>query len=324
MKNNSKTTQKQLIFVVTLFIALIFSCKKIESDRNITDWDLKKVEIANKVKTDLINLKALLPLTISRVSNGSFLIDNQKISEYYRLSNVSNKVTTISLPKSTDDVIANIKLRKLSSMPGEEAPATPVDEDDPMLKITEETYRVYYWEATQNYTDLASYITALNGIASTMLADWGVTEEKKVLMYTEIETLKQYATDLETNPDYWINLYAPQDDNQQATAVVKTNSIMAAGGVGLNLNTTMAGNPPRQSTCKINTRDALRTGIMGGFTAAVGYAKIGAVAGTVTVPGVGTVTGAVSGFMSGFAFGFVSGVVGSVAEQLFWSCLSKK
>jgi hypothetical protein len=133
------------------------------------------------------------------VSNGSFLIDNQKISEYYRLSNVSNKVTTISLPKSTDDVIANIKLRKLSSMPGEEAPATPVDEDDPMLKITEETYRVYYWEATQNYTDLASYITALNGIASTMLADWGVTEEKKVLMYTEIETLKQYATDLETN-----------------------------------------------------------------------------------------------------------------------------
>ena len=247
------------------------------------------------------------------------MVNNQKINEYYKVSNIANKITTISYPKNTGDVIDGIKAKQLSTLPGEGGPATPVDEDDPMLKITEEAYRTYYWEATQNYTDLASYVTALDGIASTMLADLSVTEERRVLMYTEIETLKQYAIDLETNPDYWINLYGPQDSDPPSTSVVVTNSVMAVGGIGHFGNTIMGGVPPRQG-CKISTRNVLMGSVIGGFVGAVGAAKVGAIAGTVVVPGIGTVTGAVSGFMAGFAAGFVGGVATGIVAELMLTC----
>ena len=48
-----------------MFVALVLGCKKMGPDSKTVDWDAKKIEIANKVKTDLNNVKALLPFTIS-------------------------------------------------------------------------------------------------------------------------------------------------------------------------------------------------------------------------------------------------------------------
>lgn len=320
IQKNQKTILKALLFLMVLSL----SCKKSDTNFNVINWETKKIEIANKVKANLDSVKLLLPYAISKAENGNVLFNNQRVNEYYGVSHtVPNKIVTISQPKNIQEITAGIKTQQLSALPDEgNNPGNPIDEDDPMLRITEEAYRTYYWEATQNFTDLASYITALDGIASTMLGDFGVTEEKKVMMYTEIETLKQYATDLETNPDYWINLYAPTITGSTSNAGSVLASKTQSTTMGFNMDRLMS-RPDQSSGCKINTRGVLMGAVIGGFTAAIGYAKIGAVAGTVTVPGVGTVTGAVSGFMSGFAAGFVGGVVTGVIGELMTSCFRK-
>ncbi|SFA50205.1 hypothetical protein SAMN04488511_10913 [Pedobacter suwonensis] len=163
----------------------------------------------------------------------------------------------------------------------------------------------------------APYIVAMDGIASDMIASIHVSEDDKVLMYTEIELLKQLATELETNPDFWINLYAPPVlEPVPATGFLKTASLMS---VGTTSGPVRYATSPRQG-CKIDTRGVLASAVVGGFWSAIASAKVGAVAGTVTVPGIGTVTGAVSGFMAGFAFGFTTGAVTGVIGSLLLTC----
>lgn len=292
--------------------------KKTQLDSKSINWDIRKVEIVNKVKADIASMKAILPYTISRTVNGDISFDNQKITKYYNISDPSvNKISTFSKPKNTNDIIASIKAKQLSSLnPGEEGPSTPIDENDPYEILTQDGYRNNYRLATENYTDLASYIVTMNAIQTDIINTTLLTEDEKVMMYTEMEYLKQYATDLETNPDYWINLYAP---STTTSAITHTNSIMSVQNVGLE-GKNILGKPQPRLGCKIDVRSVLIGGVVSGFWAAVGAAKVGAVAGTVTVPGIGTVTGAVSGFMAGFAAGFTVGVVTGVVGSLLYTC----
>lgn len=314
LKNHSK----KLITLICTGILFFASCKKTDSNTTSLNWDVKKQEIANKVKTDLANLKAILPYTISRANSGDVSFNNQKITEYYNITGTStNKITTFSRVKNSSELIANIKSKQLSTLPGEDTPADPVDEEDPYEVLTRDGYRNSYRRATENYTDLASYLIVMNGISETIISTYLLTEDEKVMMYTEIETLKQYATDLETNPDYWMDLYAPSESGT-GVSFVKNNSIMSTGGAALGKNIIMGAKP--RLGCKIDVRSVLISGVVGGFWAAVGAAKVGAVAGTVTVPGIGTVTGAVSGFMAGFAVGFTGGVVTGVIGSLLYTC----
>lgn len=314
LKNHSKT------FIALICTGILFfaSCKKTDSNTNSLNWDVKKQEISNKVKTDLANLKAILPYTISRANNGDISFNNQKITEYYNIHSTSiTKTFTYSKPKTSDEIIANIKAKQLSSLnPNEGGPSNPIDEDDPYEVYTRDGYRNNYRLATENFIDLPSYLATMNAISEDIISSSLLTTDEKVMMFTEIETLKQFAIDLETNPNYWIDLYAPSEASS-GSSFVKNNSIMSIGGSTNTKNIFMV--TPRQG-CKIDTRAALLNGVVGGFIAAVGYAKVGAIAGTVSVPGVGTVTGAVSGFMAGFALGFVTGVGKAVVLDLLKTC----
>lgn len=319
-----KTIQKQFICILTLFFVLIFSCKKIESDKSSINWDLKKVEIANKVKEDLNSLKALLPFTISRANNDDVSFDNLKINEYYKVQNpTANNVIAYKAPKNTGDIIANIKAQKLSNEPIEDdEPGEPIGVS-PDMALVAEGYRNQYWMATNDYQDLASYLVQLNNIASDLIASQYVSTDEKVMMYFEIEMLKQYATDLETNPNYWIELYAPQELSLTGSVTAKGSSVMSIGSESLADKVIMS--PPyhpggKKNGCKINVRGVLAGAVLSGLANGVRAGTVGLVAGTVTVPGIGTVTGAVSGFMSGFAVGFVSGIVSGVVVELMTSC----
>ncbi|MFC1225068.1 hypothetical protein ACFE6N_14735 [Pedobacter sp. BG31] len=301
-------------------ILFFTSCKKTQPDSDAVIWNARKIAIQNKVKTDIANLKVLLPYTISRAVNGNISLDNQKINEYFSINSSSlNKVSTVIKPKNTNDIIANIKAKQLSSTtPIVGEPGDPVDEEDPYEVLTSVGYRNNYRIATENYTDLNSYIFTLNAISQDIINTALLTVDEKVMMYTEIEFLKQFATDLETNPDYWITMYAPIEYRNQ-TSFIKNSSLMSIGNIDLTGKTIMAGAKPNQG-CKIDTRSVLIGGVVSGFWAAVGAAKVGALAGTVTVPGIGTVTGAVSGFMAGFASGFTVGVVTGVVGSLLYTC----
>ncbi len=322
MKNiqkQSKNNQKTIFKVLLILIVFSLSCKKSETNLNVTNWDAKKLEIAKRVKANLDSVKLLLPYAISRVENGDISYNTQKIKGYFNISNTKPDESVIfSRPKNSLDLIDQIKTNKSSTVPNLENPENPIDEEDPYEYYTSSGFRNLYRIATENFTDLNSYLTTLTGISEDLIATTLIDEDDKVLMYTEIETLRQYAIDLETNPEFWLNLYAPQQYTQVSSSV-QNNSIMAVGNEHFGGAILMGGNPANQG-CKIDVRRALVNGIVGGFIAGAGYAKVGFIAGTVAVPGVGTVTGAVSGFMSGFAFGFIGGVVKSVVQDALLTC----
>lgn len=74
-------------------------------------------------------------------------------------------------------------------------------------------------------------------------------------------------------------------------------------------------------TCQVKWRDAFRGGVEGFFGGAIRGAWLGGTVGTVTVPGIGTVTGTVSGAVVLGAVGFLGGVGGTVAKQVVWDCI---
>lgn len=187
-----------------------------------------------------------------------------------------------------------------------------------MEVITADSYRYRYWKATEDFTDLSSYHAILNTIESEVVT--GVDpDEYKAQLYTEIEFLKQFSTELETNADYWINLYYTSEQftgSSGGSSVIKNNSKMSnVGSVIMNGSL----NPP-DLDCKIDTRGILMGAVVGGFANAIKGALVGAAGGTIAVPGFGTVTGAVAGFMVGFATGFTSGVVLGTITSLALTC----
>ena len=56
--------KKPKAIIAVLFFLLVIGCKKTQTDPETVNWDVKKIEIANKVKEDIKKLKAILPLTI--------------------------------------------------------------------------------------------------------------------------------------------------------------------------------------------------------------------------------------------------------------------
>lgn len=82
-----------------------------------------------------------------------------------------------------------------------------------------------------------------------------------------------------------------------------------------------ATNGRTSATCPINWRDVWRSGVAGGAAGMVRGAIIGATGGTVSLPGVGTVSGGVGGAVFGFAGGFGFGAGGALVQQVFWNCL---
>lgn len=140
LKNHSKA------FILLICTGILFfgSCKETDSDANLLNWDVKKQEIANKVKTDLTNLKAILPYTISRAASGDISFNNQKITEYYKIAGTStNKIATFRRAKNSSELIVNINAKQLSTLPGEDTPVDPVDEEDPYVVLTRDVYRNY-------------------------------------------------------------------------------------------------------------------------------------------------------------------------------------
>ncbi|RDC57468.1 hypothetical protein DU508_09980 [Pedobacter chinensis] len=74
--------------------------------------------------------------------------------------------------------------------------------------------------------------------------------------------------------------------------------------------------------CKVDTKQALKQGVMTGLFRGTVIGVGGAMMDTAAFPLIGTVTGGVSSFMAGFAQGFIQGTVSNVATQLLASCFS--
>ncbi|WP_158542151.1 hypothetical protein [Pedobacter chinensis] len=55
------------------------------------------------------------------------------------------------------------------------------------MALLAEGYRAMYWAATDNYTDLNSYIEAMDGIALGLYYDFYNIEEEKIQLLTEME-----------------------------------------------------------------------------------------------------------------------------------------
>jgi hypothetical protein len=109
-----------------------------------------------------------------------------------------------------------------------------------------------------------------------------------------------------------------------ATGIMTLTDFFQAGGIdqiadGIVTSNSSARNA-RTAGCQLNTRGILIGAVIQGTIGAIGGAKAGAVGGTFTIPGLGTVTGAVGGAVFGGALGFASGAVTSIAGQLFETC----
>lgn len=149
-----------------------------------------------------------------------------------------------------------------------------------------DAYRSQYLYAVEQYESLPTFIMMLNGISTDLLNAPNVTSDDKVLIYSEIELLKQFATDIETNFDYWVDLYAPlEDDAQMNSSITKNNIIMSTKIGGINgkiMGPPYRGNIKRQG-CKVSARNVMMAGILGGLVSGSIAAKAEAVAGTVVV-----------------------------------------
>lgn len=83
---------------------------------------------------------------------------------------------------------------------------------------------------------------------------------------------------------------------------------------------TSSSNSQRVAACSVNWRGVFLGGVVSFAVGAYAGGKAGLVAGTFTLPGVGTVTGAVAGAMLGGAGGFTGAVITGVAAELLGSC----
>lgn len=308
--------KKKHAFSIFFVLLCIISCKKTDdSQTHAAFWSGKRAEISAKVKTEFSALKGILKQSLQN-KDGVVIFDDTETNKILNVSKELNKRTKIEIPQNTSELIMSLKISKqLSSSPVGPSDPTP-PETDPVMALLAEGYRAQYWAATENYTELSSYLTQLDGIALGLTYDLYNSESEKIQILNEIEWLKAYATSLEQDPDYWINLYAPEPilEPVPTSGLVKGSSIMSISP----MNKLMSGG---RLHCKVDTRKALMTGVVTGLRAGVVAGYTGATAGTVAVPVIGTVTGGVSGFMGGFASGFLSGTISSVVIQLALTCL---
>ncbi|WP_145859365.1 hypothetical protein [Pedobacter suwonensis] len=308
--------KKKHAFSIFFVLLCLISCKKTDDSRTHSAfWSGKRAEISAKIKTEFSALKGVLKQSLQN-KDGVVIFDDAQTNKILNVSKELNKRTKIEIPKNTSELITSLKISKrLSNSPVGPSDPTP-PETDPAMALLAEGYRAQYWAATENYTELSSYLTQLDGIALGLTYDLYNSEAEKIQILNEIEWLKAYATSLEQDPDYWINLYAPEPilEPVPTLGLAKGSPIMSISPI----NKFMSGG---RLHCKVDTRKALMTGVVTGLRAGVAAGYTGATAGTVAIPVIGTVTGGVSGFMGGFASGFLSGTVTSVVIQLALTCL---
>lgn len=80
---------------------------------------------------------------------------------------------------------------------------------------------------------------------------------------------------------------------------------------------------PSQVNC-VNVKDIMRNAVVTGTAGAISGSIAGAMGGTVTIPGVGTVSGAVGGGVLGFASGFFGTVTYGVVTDYLFKCLTRR
>jgi len=304
-----KNSKALLVITVLLFF---FSCKKTDSqtETKIEFWKKKRAEISANVTAQFLALKRTMPSSLT-IKDDAVFFDNSSTNSILKSPSSNNKVIEIKLPNTSSEVIAFIKPNKSMSTPvGPDDPTGPTT--DPAVALLAEGYRSMYWAQLENYTDLNTFVTNLDGIALGLVYDLYNSDEEKIQILNEIEWLKAYATSLENDPDYWINLYAPEPELSPISSTNTSGRLMS-----LKANQLMNS---RTLHCKVDARKALMTGVVNGLRAGVVAGYTGATAGTVAVPVIGTVTGGVSGFMGGFAAGFLSGTISNVVIQLALTC----